>query len=117
MWTSVKRDHIRAIQTLGVLTQLAHMSAHVCLDIKGMDGVIAIEKVELEKFLYVYLSSYLCIYLYLTTSHKSSRHLIIYTVISMFVIRWNTHALSLAHEVDQMYGGMISVTDNRSFSS
>ena len=67
MWTSVKRDHIHAIQTLGVLTQLAHMSAYVCLDIK--DGVIAIEKVELEKFLYVCLSSYLSIYLYLTTSH------------------------------------------------
>ena len=64
MWTSVKRDYIHAIQTLGVLTQLAQMSACVCLDISGMDGVIAIAKVELEKiptsiFLAICLSIYI----------------------------------------------------------
>ena len=97
-----------------MLTQLAHMSACVCLDIRGMDGVIAITKVELEKFLC--LSFLLSVYLSIS-NQTSSRHLIIYTIISMFVIRKNTHALSLVHEVDQMYGGMISVTDNRSCSS
>ena len=56
MRTSVKRDHIHAIQTVGVLTQLAHMSAYVCLDIKGMDGVIAIEKVELARKILICLS-------------------------------------------------------------
>ena len=48
MWTSVKRDHIHAFQTLS-------------LDIIGMDGVIVVE-VEVQKFLSVYLSSYLSIY-------------------------------------------------------
>ena len=61
MWTSVKRDHIHAFQTLSVWTQLAHMTAGVCLDIIGMDGVIVVE-VEVQKFLSVYLSSYLSIY-------------------------------------------------------
>ena len=70
---------------LGVLTQLAHMSAYdVCLNIRGMDGVIAIAKVELEKFLCLsFLPS-----VYLSISNQtSSRHFIIYTIISMFVIR------------------------------
>ena len=38
------------------------MTAGVCLDIIGMDGVIVVE-VEVQKFLSVYLSSYLSIYL------------------------------------------------------
>ena len=37
------------------------MTAGVCLDIIGMDGVIVVE-VEVQKFLSVYLSSYLSIY-------------------------------------------------------
>ena len=37
------------------------MTASVCLDIIGMDGVIVVE-VEVQKFLSVYLSSYLSIY-------------------------------------------------------
>ena len=77
-------DYIHAIQTLGVLTQLDYMSACVCLDIRGMDGVIAIAKVEIEKFLC--LSFLLSVYLSIS-KQTSSRHLIIYTIISMFVIR------------------------------
>ena len=38
------------------------MTAGVCLDIIGMDGVIAVE-VEVQKLLLVYLSSYPSIYL------------------------------------------------------
>ena len=37
------------------------MTAGVCLDIIGMDGVIVVE-VEVQKYLFVYLSSYLSIY-------------------------------------------------------
>ena len=36
------------------------MTAGVCLDIIGMDGVVV--EVEVQKFLSVYLSSYLSIY-------------------------------------------------------
>ena len=62
----MKRNRILATQTLSVLTQLAHITADVLLDIEGMAGIIAmqVELVDIFVCPYLYLSTFPLIYLF-----------------------------------------------------